>query len=227
MPTSATDEIEIPAIPSGTVAVIRDARVGLEVLMVRRAASARDTFSEMWVFPGGVVEVADDVDDHSELAMARRAAVRETEEEAGLELAADSLVALDRWEPEPRPDATRRFSAWVFVAPAPEGVVSIDGAEIQDHRWLSPAEALERHRHGEMGLVPPTWMTLTKLAEHESVASTLVWAGERRSESYLSRLSTLDDRMVLLWDGDELRGGPTSGRHRLWMSPGPWRYERT
>jgi 8-oxo-dGTP pyrophosphatase MutT (NUDIX family) len=227
MTTSAADEVEIPAIPSGTVAVIRDAPVGLEVLMVRRAASARDTFSEMWVFPGGVVDVADDVDDHSELAMARRAAVRETEEEAGLQLAADSLVALDRWEPEPRPEASRRFSAWVFVAPAPEGVVSIDGAEIQDHRWLSPSEALERHRHDEMGLVPPTWMTLTKLAEHESVASTLDWAGGRRSESYLSRLSTLDDRMVLLWDGDELRGGPTSGRHRLWMSPGPWRYERT
>ncbi len=227
MSTSTADDVEIPAIPSGTVAVLRDAPVGLEVLMVRRAASARDTFSEMWVFPGGVVEVIDDVDDHSELAQARRAAVRETEEEAGLHLAFDSLVALDRWEPEPRPEATRRFSAWVFVAPAPGGSVSIDEAEIQDHRWLSPAEALESHRRDEMGLVPPTWMTLTKLAEHTSVASTLAWAEERPSESYLSRLSTLDDHMVLLWDGDELRGGPPEGRHRLWMSPGPWRYERT
>jgi len=227
MAPRSPDATEIPAIPSGTVAVVRDRPAGVEVLMVRRAASTRDTFSEMWVFPGGVVEPADDVDDHSEVAQARRAAVRETEEEAGLQLSAASLVALDRWEPAPRPEATRRFSAWIFVAPATDGRVSIDRAEIQDHVWISPSEALARHRGGEMGLVPPTWVTLTKLCEHDDVEATLRWARRRTPESFHSRLTELDEHMVLLWEGDELHGGPARARHRLWMSPGPWRYERT
>jgi len=221
-----TSDEEVPAIPSGTVAVVRDGTAGVEVLMVRRAASARDTFSEMWVFPGGVVEIGDDVDDHSEIAQARRAAVRETEEEAGLQLEPRTLLALDRWEPEPRPEATRRYSAWIFVAPDTGSTVSIDGAEIQDHLWISPAHALARHRAGEMGLVPPTWVTLTKLTEHATVRAILTWATTRPSETYLSRVMTLDDATVLVWQGDELRGGPRDARHRLWMAPGPWRYER-
>ena len=110
-----------PAIPSGTVAILRDGTDGLEVLMVRRPASERDTFSGLWVFPGGKVEKSDFVDDESELGLALRAAVRETQEEVALQLESHELVPLNRWEPKPVQALTKRFSAWVFwrVRPMP------------------------------------------------------------------------------------------------------------
>jgi 8-oxo-dGTP pyrophosphatase MutT (NUDIX family) len=223
----ATEPFEV-AIPSGTVAMLRDsADRALEVLMVRRAADARDTFSGLWVFPGGVVDDDDGAFGASELESARMAAVRETLEEAGIVLDPASLLVLDRWEPEPRPGPRRRYSAWVFLAPATEEGVSIDGSEIHDHDWVAPAKAIELHAAGEMGIAAPTWVTLHKLAAHSSVADALCWAANRASDDYRSRLVTIDDELVLLWHGDELRDGAAGARHRLWMTPGDWRYERS
>ena len=217
-----------PAIPSGTVAILRDRDGGgLEVLMVRRAPDERDTFSGMWVFPGGAVEESDEAAHVGELAVAQVAAVRETLEEAGIALSPTSLQALDRWEPEPRSGPHRRYSAWIFLAPATEGTVTVDGTEIHAHDWLPPAEVLARHAAGEMRIAPPTWVTLLKLSDHASVDAAMTWARGRTSDDYRSRMSQVDEEMIITWYGDELHDGPEGGRHRLWMTPGGWRYERT
>jgi 8-oxo-dGTP pyrophosphatase MutT (NUDIX family) len=227
--TSIDDSQEMtPAIPSGTVAILRDAvEGGIEVLMLRRSAHDRDTFSGMWVFPGGKVDPVDEIVGGEEWETARVAAVRETQEEAGIELPLESLVALDRWEPEVRGGPQRRFSAWVFLAPANEGTVTIDGREIHEHDWVRPGEAIARHAAGEMGIVPPTWVTLTKLAQLDSVTGALSWATSRDREDYRSRFVTIDEEQVLVWHGDELHDGVAGDLHRLWMTPGAWRYERT
>jgi len=217
-----------PAIPSGTVAVLRDrAGGGFEVLMLRRSAHEHDTFSGMWVFPGGKVEDEDRLEnDAQEWEVARVAALRETFEEAGIALPLSSLVPVDRWEPEPRSGPRRRFSAWIFVAPANEGAVTVDGHEIREHDWVTPSEALARHAADEMGIVPPTWVTLLKLSSFSSVSEVLAWAETRTPEDYRSRITTLDDQQVIFWHGDELYDGLPGGRHRLFMEPGAWSYER-
>ena len=214
------------AIPSGTVAVLRDGIEGLEVLMLKRAASERDVFSGLWVFPGGKVEEVDQRGG-GEQEVARRAAQRETLEEAGLDLALESLRVLDRWEPEARPGTQRRFSAWIFLAPADEAAVSIDGEEIHEHEWVRPSEAIRRHAAEEMGISPPTWVTLHKLSPHSTVADALNWAASRTQDNHLSRILEVDGETLLVWAGDELHDGTAGGRHRLWMVPGAWRYERS
>jgi 8-oxo-dGTP pyrophosphatase MutT (NUDIX family) len=215
------------AIPSGTVAVIRDGQGGgIEVLMLRRSSHERDTFSGMWVFPGGKVDDADRRESAEEQEAARIAAVRETLEEADLHLSLDSLHAIDRWEPEREDGQPRRFSAWIFLAPAGEGAVTVDGIEIHEHDWVSPADALARHAADEMGIVPPTWVTLHKLLEHESVDEAMAWVRARQPEDYRTRMITLEETLVLLWHGDELLDGAEGDRHRLFMIEGAWRYER-
>src|SRR5580658_4201806 len=89
--------------PAATVVPLRDGGDGLEVLLLRR--NDRGPFGGMWVFPGGQVDAADwpagqgAGEETAEIAAARRAAVREAREEAGLDLDEGSLVTLSFWLP--------------------------------------------------------------------------------------------------------------------------------
>ena len=47
-----------PPRPAATVVVVRDAPLGIEVLLLRRAERG-DLNSGAWVFPGGLVDAAD------------------------------------------------------------------------------------------------------------------------------------------------------------------------
>ena len=211
------------------MAIVRDGAAGaIEVLMVRRPARATDSFSGKWVFPGGKVDAEDQLPGDDELTAARRGAVREVREEVAMDLPYESLVPLNRWEPEPSAGrgGSRRFSAWVFVAETVHTEVVVDGIELHEHDWVTPAEAIRRHATFEMDIAPPTWHTLVMLAEQASVADALRWAGDREPEHFLSRFAVIDGHNILTWHGDVVRGGADHDRHRLWMIDGAWRYER-
>src|SRR5438477_13140881 len=155
-------------IPAATVVLARDTADGIEVLMLRR--SSRGAFGGMWVFPGGQVETADidPADPGDELTAARRAAVREAKEEADVVVDLDALVTFSHWLPPPV--APKRFSTWFFLAPAPDAVeVAVDNAEIRDHEWLRPADAIARRDAGDIELAPPTWVTLWRLSGVDTV----------------------------------------------------------
>jgi 8-oxo-dGTP pyrophosphatase MutT (NUDIX family) len=219
-----------PPIPAATVIVVRDSPAGLETLMLRR--NPVGAFGGMWVFPGGRV----DPDDHDpaapddEMAAARRAAVREALEEAGIAIDLARTVPFSHWTPPPL--VPKRFSTWFFLAPAPDGAVTIDGGEIHDHGWLRPADALEHHARGELDLAPPTWVTLHHLAAHRDVAAVLdamAIATIERYETWPAR--TADGTTLLCWHGDCAYGGGDPDahgpRHRLDMTRHPWRYDRS
>ena len=112
-------------------------------------------FGGMWVFPGGRVEEGDGTG----LEGARAAAVREADEETGLVLDAADLVPFAHWNPPV--EAPRRFATWFFLGGLAHGAadVVVDGGEIGDHLWTTPAAAIERHAAGEVEMVPPTWVT--------------------------------------------------------------------
>ena len=218
-----------PAIPAATVVLLRDGPgSGVEVLMLHRTSKV--AFGGMWVFPGGRVEDGDRQpgDDGDEPA-ARRAAAREAEEECGLTIAPEELVLLSRWTPPAI--APRRFATWFFVARVPRGDVVVDGGEILDHAWLSPAEVLARRDRGEVDLAPPTWVTLHALLAADRVERLL--EATRADEAvfhYQTRWCTVEGGAVALWQGDAgyetatvTDGGP---RHRLWMLDTGWRFER-
>ena len=216
-------------IPSATVVPLRDGADGLEVLLVERAAAI--AYGGMWAFPGGRVEHADTHPDRptDEMERARRAAVREAEEEVGLSFPPDDLVPFSHWTGGA--SQARRYAAWYFVAPAPPGAVVLDGSETLAHRWITPAEAVACRDRGEIDVVAPTWVTLHTLAGVSSVPAVLAMATARRPVVYRSRVAIAGDERVVLWDGDA--GYATADperpgtRHRLIMSDAAWRFERT
>ena len=219
-----------PALPAATVVLARDGDGGLEVLLIHRGAAT--AFGGMWAFPGGVVEGGDVPPGTAPdpLPAARRAAVREALEEVGLLIEESSLVWWSHWLPPTA--APRRFSTWFFLAPAVDAHddVGIDGAEVRDHRWVTPAGALAAQARGEITLAPPTFVTLHQLARHPDVRSALAAAAPFHFATQLA----VDDggvRMCLFagdvgyGDGDAGADGP---RHRVVMDDdGGWRYLNT
>ncbi len=224
--TSAEDGAAVP-IPAATVVLVRDTPAGLETLMLHR--NSKLAFGGMWVFPGGRVDPEDTAGAATEEDAARRAAVREAREEAGLTCDVSSLVAFSHWLPPPI--APKRFATWFFIAPAPPGAVTIDGGEIHDSAWMRPTDALARRDAGEIELAPPTWMTLRHLAEFSDTAAAVADARGRDPSFYVTHMGRAADGMVAMWAGD---AGYESGdadapgpRHRLRISQDAWQLERT
>jgi glyoxylase-like metal-dependent hydrolase (beta-lactamase superfamily II)/8-oxo-dGTP pyrophosphatase MutT (NUDIX family) len=80
-----------------------------------------------------------------------------------LVIPADALAYYAHWITAP--GRARRFDTRFFVALAPRGQSgSQDNAEMIEHAWLAPREALERSARGEIELVFATQRTLEDLA---------------------------------------------------------------
>ena len=155
--------------PACSVIVVRDDDAGFEVLLVQRNPEAR-FMGGAWVFPGGAVHEGE-----TEV----EAGVRETEEEASIDLDPDTLVPFSRWI-TPR-QVNVRFDTHFFVARAPaDANPRCDGEECVDIRWIGPAAALEAGRRDELMLVFPTIKHLEQLAEFASVEDLIEHARSRR-----------------------------------------------
>lgn len=218
------------AVAAATVVLLRDGEAGVETLMLHRSSTLAFA-GGAWVFPGGRVDLGD-IDPArptDELSSARNAAAREAREEADLSLDTGAFVPLSRWCPPP--EAPRRFNTWFFLAAAPPGEVTIDMGEIHDHQWISPQDAMTRRHRGEIELFPPTWVTLHELCRFDDVATALSVVATEEPELFITRVGrSAEGRRVIMWagdtgyeDGDLTREGP---RHRLWLDPTGWRYER-
>jgi 8-oxo-dGTP pyrophosphatase MutT (NUDIX family) len=219
-----------PIMDAATVVLLRDGADVIECLMLRKTRG--QAFGGLWVFPGGRVEV--DKDGEGPVG-ARHAAVRELAEETGLAAEPDALVPFSHWTPPP--EAPKRYATWFFLAPLPGDApdVVVDGSEIGDHLWTTPSEALDAHARDEIELLPPTWLTLRRLAPHTTVRAALDEACGRQPERFATRFTQHDGVGVALWapdaaypagddgtPGDLATPGP---RNRLHMIPGGWRYE--
>lgn len=212
-----------PPIPAATAVLVRDTTEGLETLMLRR--NAQGAFGGMWVFPGGRV----DADDGDGEAGARRAAARETLEEASLVIDSDALVPFAHWTPPPI--APKRFATWFFLVSAPEGIVAVDGREIHEHLWVTPADAIRLRDAGQIELAPPTFVTLHWLSRQRDVAAALAEAAAGPVEFFSTKvMRAVSGEPVAVWHGDVAYEGDDldidGARHRLAMIEGQWAYER-
>lgn len=204
--------------PAATVVLLRDGGESAEVLLLRRNAGVH--FGGAWVFPGGRIEPDDWTPGSDSERAARKAAVREAREEAGVDVDPAGLVQLSHWRPSSV--ASIRFEAWFFAALATGEPVRVDGREITDHRWLLPADAFERHARGEMELSLPTWVTLYHVMRHGRADAVLEHFASREPRRYTTHpVQRADGVRVALWEGDAGyedwdadREGP---RHRLVM----------
>ena len=220
-------------IPAATVVLLRDGAEGVEVLMLKKNASI--TFGGMWVFPGGRID-ADDypggvVQESALEQAANNAAVRETHEEAGIDVSADKFVWFSHWTPPP--GAQKRFATWFFAAQVKDQHdIKIDDGEIKDHAWINPRLALQRHAAGELDLVPPTWLTLHSLSLYDPSASVIACLQGRSPKIYTTRVvKATDGNRVALWHGDagyeQWDASLEGDRHRLVMSENNFVFENT
>ena len=149
---------------SASLILLRESAEGPEVLLVRRNPEQR-FMGGAWVFPGGATGPEDDDE--------RTTALRELEEEAGIELDdGHELVRFSRWITPA--EVKIRFDTHFFVAEAPEDAEpTVDGSECVDWRWLSPQGALDQHRDDELMLVFPTIKHLEQLARFRTVSEVL------------------------------------------------------
>jgi 8-oxo-dGTP pyrophosphatase MutT (NUDIX family) len=155
-----------PRAAASVVLLRRGGRHGereLEVLLLKRSEKAK-FMPNVWVFPGGAVDAADGEGESGY----RACAVRELNEEAGIELPAEEeLVLFSRWI-TPAVISTR-FDAWFFLALAPaHAPPQPDGVETTEAAWFKPAAALEAQEAGKIVLAFPTISQLQALLPYRT-----------------------------------------------------------
>ena len=219
----------VPAIPAATVVILKDGDAGVEVLMLHRTSKVH--FGGMWVFPGGRIDPEDHADDGDINQTARRAAARETMEEANLQVHTDDLIQFSHWTPPSTSPV--RYATWFFATSVTSfEPVNVDGHEIQDHEWIQPSVALDRHARGEIDLVPPTWITLHQLTLYDSVADIISRFKSNPHKVYRTRIGMRSDGIrVAMWTGDagyeETNPEAAGDRHRLVMAEDGFVFENT
>jgi len=167
--------------PASTVVLLRDTDSGLETLLLKRNKALMFA-GGMWVFPGGAIDPEDLAKAKGdEQQAARIAAAREAFEESGLQPRVEDMLEISHWTtPEAEP---KRFSTWIYAAPVDgDTEVVIDGGEIHNFRWITIKEAIKAHEEGDMGMFPPSYLTLRLLSSYNSVAE--VFAGEANRAPY-------------------------------------------
>jgi 8-oxo-dGTP pyrophosphatase MutT (NUDIX family) len=180
---------------AAAVIVLRDGAAGLEVLVGQRTHAAK-FMAGFWVFPGGRVEATDGEGE----AAWPVAAAREVREEVGI--AVDELRAYDRWvTPEALP---KRYDTVFFLARAPEGAEPvIDGEEIIDSRWATPAALLDDAQEGRAVLAFPTMRQLEALAPYASVDAALAACPDGLPDATLPVVTVEDGDPVLTIPGPD------------------------
>ena len=142
-------------------------------------AAVRETFEESGVLlagPSADTVVADTTGDDWETdrhaLLDRSLSLAELLARRDLILRSDLLRPWSRWiTPAAEP---RRFDARFFAAALPAGQRTRDvGGEASAVQWISPAQALDAGRAGQIQLWLPTAMTLAELAEYQDAAAVL------------------------------------------------------
>jgi ADP-ribose pyrophosphatase YjhB (NUDIX family) len=197
----------------------------MEVLLLKRHPRL-DVHGGSWVFPGGGIASEDRSAAGDTLEAARQAAVRELQEESGLALRPDQLVAFQQWTtPEGLP---RRFHVWFFASEVTDGKVTVDQHEIVDYSWKTPMAALHCHGSGKMTLPAPTFVTLTRLAKFTDPGHCLSALRRGPVMAFTPKLLSTREGLCALYEGDagyETADPYASGpQHRLWMKDAGWHY---
>ncbi len=218
---------------AATVIPLRNGSEGIELLLLRRNPELR-FLGGAWVFPGGKIDAQDfSSSERSAAALmqaARRAAVRETLEEAGIQILERDLAHFSRWIPPEK--IAKRFET-LFFATSLEGdmEVVVDGEEIEHFAWFTPQRALAAQHAGEIVLAPPTYITIHQMSAFADTGAALAELHAREVDVFCGRFVKCDEGAICLYGGDVAYAGGAleqeGPRHRISLLPSGWCYERS
>jgi len=181
------------------VAAIREAFEESGLLLARDAAGQFVRFDDD--------SVAARFIEHRRRLNAGEAAFTELMAVEQLQLAADALTYFAHWiTPVGLP---RRYDTRFFMAEAPAGQEPIqDERETIAAEWVSPGEALSRHKRGEFEMRTPTVRTLETFADYANVASLRKGLSENHTiRTMLPRIGRDGKRILPGEPGYEEAGG--------------------
>ena len=99
----------------------------------------------------------------------------------------------------------RRYDTRFFVAAAPaRQTAAHDAGEVVADEWVTPADALRRHREGDIELIFPTIRNLQAISRFETVAE-LIDAAKRAASvpAIMPRITITERGVRILLPGDE------------------------
>jgi 8-oxo-dGTP pyrophosphatase MutT (NUDIX family) len=144
----------------------------------------------------------------------------------GLTLAFDAVQLFAHWvTPEIE---IKRFDTRFFLAVMPEGQQAAhDDSETVHGEWIDPADAVERCRHGDIALPPPTWTTLRALERFRTADEAMAWAREQPAVRVQPAFIKTDRMTMLTLPGDPtyppIEGFETPAETRFVLADGRWR----
>lgn len=157
-------------------------------------AAVRETFEESGVLLAGTSAddvVADTTGDGWErdrrALEAKELSFTAFLEQRGLVLRTDLLGVWSGWcTPAFEP---RRFRTWFFVATLPPGQLTRDvSTESSSVTWLSARGACDEVDAGDLGMLPPTYLTCLEIAAYATPGDVLAAAPERVVEMFTPEL---------------------------------------
>jgi hypothetical protein len=147
------------------------------------------------------------------------AALREAQEECGLQLQATDLQAWSRWITPRMPSMmSKRFDTRFFLARAPSAQTAVhDNHETTEILWTTPRNALIQYWQGDIVMAPPQIMSLSHLCLFKSVEQAMTEAAERTPPVIMPEPFDQEGMRVICYPGDPRH--PVSQR----ALPGPTR----
>lgn len=186
-------------------------------------AAVRESFEETGVVPAVPATAAqlDALGQWRPEVHAGRRSMAAALESAGLAIDGRALRCFARWVTPV--GAPRRYDTRFFVARMPEGqVVAEDGSELVEHEWVRPADALGRHRAGELVLIMPTVRTLVALSRFPTADAAVAGLsfGAPSTPLLVEVVERDGARLLLLASDPEGNGGLYDGDTAMPVDPG-------
>jgi 8-oxo-dGTP pyrophosphatase MutT (NUDIX family) len=137
-----------------------------------------------------------------------------------------SRLALWAWwiTPEVEP---KRYDTRFFVALLTDGEAShaqCDERETVEHRWVRPTDAVSEAEAGTFFLAPPTYLTLSELADYTDGVSIMHEAARRTVRPIVPRLDIDDGQWTVVLPGDPSypAENPVTGPTKVEFRDGRW-----